>query len=285
MMNLASYLETWCRVVDEALDARMPSTEQPPAVLHEAMRYTVFSGGKRLRPVLCLAAAEAINPAATKSALWPAMAIELLHTYTLVHDDLPSMDDDDTRRGRPTCHRRFGTANAILCGDALQALAFQVAAETPGIEDRVRNALVRELAQAAGSHGVVGGQVDDLACCGKALDLETLTSVHLRKTAALFVAAIRMGARCADAPVATLTALDLYARNLGLAFQIADDLLDREEHPDTGELSYLSVCTPDEARQRASTLVETGLQSLQGLHLTTAEPLSALLQYCTERNR
>lgn len=283
MFDLAAYMNTRRARVDAALEARLPPEGEAPPALHRAIRYAVFPGGKRLRPILCLAACECIDPAAAEKALWPAMAVELLHTYTLVHDDLPAMDDDDLRRGRPTCHKAFGVANAILCGDALQALAFELTAETPGCPADVRCELVGELARAAGSHGVVGGQVDDLALGGAAVDAAALRSIHDRKTAALFAAAVGMGARCAGADAARLKALNRYARALGLAFQIADDLLDWREHGKTGELSYLNLYTETEARAHADACVREGLAALEAIGSNRTQPLAGLLQYGTER--
>lgn len=201
-------------IVERTLDKVLPAPGTRPAVLTEALRYAVGSGGKRIRPVICLAAAEAAGGRA-EDAAYPAAAIELLHNYTLVHDDLPAMDNDVERRGRPTVWKKYGEANAILVGDALQALAFAAAARAP------RNAAAVVAALAAKGVGVVQGQVEDIARPPDATDY-----IYLHKTADLFIAAAETGALSVGADPATVDALRAYARNLGLAFQYEDDLLD-----------------------------------------------------------
>ncbi|MDQ3907841.1 MAG: polyprenyl synthetase family protein [Acidobacteriota bacterium] len=214
-------------VVDERLDGLVPGEQVEPARVHAAMRWSLFAGGKRLRPALVLAAGETFG-APRESLISTACAFELVHTYSLVHDDLPSMDDDDLRRGRPTCHVRFGEAAAVLAGDALQALAFQTIAEDETLDARVRVRVVAELARAAGTPaGMVAGQVLDLAAESRAdVSAEELDRIHERKTGALITASARCGAIIAGATGAQLEAVTLYAARLGLLFQITDDLLD-----------------------------------------------------------
>jgi geranylgeranyl diphosphate synthase type II len=224
-MPLKSYLTARVAEVDAALDAFLPPAKQRPATLHAAMRYSVFAGGKRLRPVLCLAAAEACG-GAPANALAPACALELLHTYSLVHDDLPSMDDDDLRRGRPTCHKVYGEGMAVLCGDALLTHAFAVVAQTPVTRRYATREYVAELATAGDSTHLIGGQVMDLEGEGKQLTRRALVRIHEAKTAALLTAALRLGAMSANAAPAMLEALTTFGHALGLAFQVIDDILD-----------------------------------------------------------
>jgi geranylgeranyl diphosphate synthase type II len=221
MNDLANYMKQLADAVNEALDTLLPPAEERPAKLHEAMRYSVFAGGKRLRPILCIAACEACGGAAGQ-AIQAACALELLHTYTLIHDDLPAMDDDTLRRGHPTCHIAFDEATAILAGDALLTLAFEVLANVPTFG----SALTLELARAAGSRGVIGGQAEDLGAEGQAPDAGLVESIHRKKTAALIRAACVMGGICAGAGFQTLEKLAEYGEQTGLAFQIIDDLLD-----------------------------------------------------------
>ena len=232
MNDLTIYLKKQAEAVNAALEALLPPATERPAKLHEAMRYSVFAGGKRLRPVLCIAACEACGGTA-EQAMPAACALELLHTYTLIHDDLPAMDDDTLRRGRPTCHIQFDEATAILAGDALLTFAFEVLANVPNIG----NLLALELARAAGSRGVIGGQMEDMDAEGKTPDADLVEYIHRNKTAALIRAACVMGGICAKADFPpspdglrrtsqTLEKLAAYGENIGLAFQMVDDLLD-----------------------------------------------------------
>lgn len=216
--------------VDAALDASLPATEIQPTRLHEAMRYAVMGAGKRVRPLLAYGAGR-INGADPAMVDCAAAAVELVHAYSLVHDDLPAMDDDDLRRGRPTCHIAFDEATAILAGDALQAHAFAVLAEDPSLTERPDTLanLVAILARASSSAGMAGGQAVDLAAVGRALSVQELTQMHNLKTGALISAAVRMGALAAGVSEASaLTALDEFGKAIGLAFQIHDDVLDVE---------------------------------------------------------
>ena len=225
MSDLKTYLTQRCQIIDVALDQCIPSAETRPVSLHKAMRHSVFAGGKRLRPILTLAAAEACG-GTMEQAMPSACAVECLHTYSLIHDDLPCMDDDDMRRGVPTCHIVFGEAIALLAGDALQALAFELTAQTPATSRHSAASLVSELARTAGSLHLVGGQVADLEGEQKKLPLDDLRFVHEGKTAALLTTSIKLGAMSADATPEQLQALHDFGMATGLAFQIIDDILD-----------------------------------------------------------
>jgi geranylgeranyl diphosphate synthase type II len=224
-MDLKEYLATRAAEVDAALDAFLPKAKEKPATIHAAMRYSLFAGGKRLRPILCLAAAEACG-GDLESAMPPACAVEILHTYSLVHDDLPCMDDDDLRRGRPTCHKVYGEGMAVLTGDALLTEAFLILAQTSPAPRYPTASYVAELALTGGSTKLIGGQVMDLEGEGKKLTKAQLVKIHESKTAALLATSIRLGAMTANATDKQLEALTVFGRALGLAFQVIDDILD-----------------------------------------------------------
>lgn len=232
-MHLKHYLAERTAIIDAALDRVLPKPTVRPAVIHRAMRHSVFAGGKRLRPVLCLAAAEACG-GELANAMPAACAVELLHTYSLVHDDLPAMDDDDLRRGRPTCHKVFGEAIGILCGDALLTEAFAVLADAKSTPRHTTAAMVRELARAGDSRRMIGGQVLDLEGENKPATRASLKRIHEAKTAALLTASLRLGAMSANATPRALEALTAFGHALGLAFQVIDDILD--ETATTAEL-------------------------------------------------
>ena len=215
------------RRTEHALDHWLPAAATAPARLHEAMRYSTLGGGKRMRPLLCHAAGEALG-ADPQTLDVAACAVELIHAYSLVHDDLPCMDDDVLRRGRPTCHVEFDEATALLVGDALQTLAFQILSEAELPSHQRRLSMIALLAQASGSRGMAGGQAIDLAAVGTTLTLEELEFMHIRKTGALIRAAVLLGAHCGNADDATLAALGHYANRAGLLFQVVDDILDAE---------------------------------------------------------
>ena len=282
---------------DAALARVLPTDGSEPADLVRAMRYAVLGGGKRLRPLLVYAAGAALG-ASLEALDAPACAVELIHAYSLVHDDLPSMDDDDLRRGRPTCHIAFGEATAILAGDALQALAFEILASqtTPAIGAELRLEMLRTLGAACGAHGMAGGQAMDLAAVGRTLDLPALERMHAHKTGALICASVRLGALsagCAD--VAMLDALARYGHAIGLAFQVRDDILDVEgETPALGKTAgkdaasakptFPSVLGMDVSRAHLRELVDAALAALEPLR-TRAAPLAELARYVAERNR
>lgn len=286
MFDLKKYMVQRCKLIDEAIESNMPKESVQPAVLHKAMRYSVFSGGKRLRPILCLAAAEAVN-GRLEDAILPALAVEYLHTYTLIHDDLPCMDDDDLRRGKPTSHKVFGEANAVLAGDALQTFAFETLAAAQVPAGYAPNQLVLELAHAAGSRGVIGGQVEDLAAQAKPTR-EMVEYVHMHKTAVLFRAAVRMGGIAAGAGKTDLAALTDYGVNLGMAFQITDDILDAAPQPKAGEdpheLTCLSVYSVEESRKKAEAHIARAVAAASKLPRETGStPLVALAKLVLER--
>jgi geranylgeranyl diphosphate synthase type II len=228
-MNLGEHLAAGRKRVDEALDRWLPAESAPPATIHRAMRYSVFAGGKRLRPILCMEAARAVSDS-VDGVEDVACTLELIHTYSLIHDDLPALDNDDLRRGRPTCHKVFGEAMAILAGDALLTLAFEVLAKTDAVDDARRARLAAELATASGTvGGMIAGQVHDLEGEGRPPDAALLESIHRAKTGALLRASLRMGAIFAGATPAQYEALSRCGEHAGLAFQIVDDLLDVEQ--------------------------------------------------------
>ncbi len=227
-MSLREYLTEQTRLVDAALDRCVPGESTPPETIHRAMRYSLFAGGKRIRPILCIEAARAVSEP-VEGVEHAACSLELVHTYSLIHDDLPALDNDDLRRGRPTCHKVFGEAIAILAGDALLTLAFQALAQLPAAaETRIR--LIEELSVSAGTvSGMIAGQVHDLEGEGAPPTPELLDTIHRAKTGALLRASVRMGAICAGAAEEELNAISCYGEHVGLAFQIVDDILDVEQ--------------------------------------------------------
>lgn len=227
-MKLPEFFEENLAVVDAALERLIPSETTLPASIHQAMRYSVFAGGKRVRPILCIEAAR-IFSADVAPALYPACAIEFIHTYSLIHDDLPALDNDDLRRGKPTCHKKFGEAIAILAGDGLLTLAFETVGATPVDAER-RVKMLTEIAAAAGTvNGMVGGQVADIEAEGKKPDPKLLEYIHRSKTAALIRASITAGALCAGAGADDVARLRRFGETIGWAFQVTDDILDVEE--------------------------------------------------------
>ncbi len=280
--DLNRYLAERKLTVEEPLLSCLPAAGARPALLAEAMRHAVLSGGKRLRPILCLASAEAAGGTAA-DALLPACAVELLHTYTLVHDDLPCMDDDLLRRGQPTVHAKYGEALGVLTGDALQTLAFETLARTPEGRPGTVARLVAELAAAAGAAGVVAGQVEDIRFAD-APTRDVIDYVFRHKTADLFRAAARLGAIAAGASEKDLTQLSAFADGLGFAFQIIDDLLDaRAAQSDTKpELSCLDIMTAAEARDWAAQHTRRAVEALAGLPGDTV-PLAALARDMLQR--
>ncbi len=292
--DMGGILERACDIADTALQAVLPPTTRAPERLHTAMRYAVLAGGKRVRPALVLASglAAAGDSPTTESRCIPAMAaVELLHTYTLVHDDLPAMDNDDLRRGRPTCHVAFDEATAILVGDALLTLALQTCADCGATA-------VRCLAAAAGSLGVVGGQQEDLdAEHGRGAadaDAARLERIHARKTAALLEASCELGAIAVGADEALRTRLAAYGRAMGLAFQITDDILDCTtvaatlgktpgKDAQAGKLTYVSLHGVDAARARARALHDEATAQLDAVGLAGSD-LAQLGRFIIERN-
>jgi len=272
-VNLKTYLATRAAEVDAAMDAFLPEAKERPATIHAAMRYSVFAGGKRLRPVLCLAAAEACG-GEISNALAPACAVELMHTYSLVHDDLPAMDDDDLRRGRPTCHKVYGEGMAVLCGDALLTESFIVLAQTAATKRYGTRDYIAELAETGGSRKLIGGQVMDLEGEGKKLTKRDLVRIHEAKTAALLTTSLRLGAMTANATPAKLEALTLFGHALGLAFQVIDDILDVTQSTEmlgktagkdqaVEKSTYPAILGLDASRKEAARLTKAAMDALK----------------------
>ncbi len=286
-------IDHYVKRVDQALDKALPAASEKPERLHEAMRYAVFNGGKRVRPLLVYATGECldVDPAALDA---PATAIELLHAFSLVHDDLPAMDDDDLRRGQPTVHRAFDEATAILAADALQPLAFQVLADLELTTHRTRVELVRLLAGACGSIGMTGGQSIDLASEGKQLSQDEVEHMFSLKTGALIHASVVSACLLADAlPENQFRDLDAFARGIGLAFQIKDDILDVEGETDVigkpagsdaelDKASFPGLFGLEASHARCEELLEENLQRLDSVGVR-AEPLRWLARYIVHR--
>jgi geranylgeranyl diphosphate synthase type II len=295
-MDLKKYLKERCQLVDEALDRFLPAADELPASVHKSMRYSVFAGGKRVRPILMLAACDAVG-GELAIAMPAACAMEMIHTYSLIHDDLPAMDDDDFRRGNPTNHKVFGEAVAILAGDALLTEAF-ILLSSPEYGDRATAGkllqVIREIAWCAGSHGMVGGQVVDMESEGKPdIDLATVQYIHTHKTGALIKASVKAGALLGGADEASLAALTRYGETIGLAFQIADDILDIEGTTEEigkdagsdearGKATYPAVVGIAEAKRRAGELVEMALDALSCFD-EKAAPLREIAKYIVYR--
>ena len=283
--------------LDKYLDASLPAASTHPAHLHEAMRYAVLGEGKRIRPTLVYAGGLAVG-ANQQTLDAPAGAIEFIHAYSLIHDDLPAMDDDELRRGKPSCHCAFDEATAILAGDALQSLAFQVLANNTatGITDNTRLKMIKTLALAAGSRGMAGGQAIDLAATGRSQNIAELEDMHIHKTGALIRASLVLGALNGENTDNTkLEKLDHYAKCIGLAFQIRDDILDIEGEASTlgknpgvdqsGEKStYPALMGLEAAGLRANELHSEAMDSLQGFD-ASADPLRLISLYIIERQR
>lgn len=293
-LALHRYIRACRERVEAALDHWLPRAGITPPNLHQAMRYSVLEGGKRVRAVLAYATGEALG---TDLACLdgPACAVELIHAYSLIHDDLPAMDNDDLRRGKPTCHKAFDEATAILAGDALQSLAFYILAHDPAMQASPagRLAMIEHLALASGSRGMAGGQAIDLAAEGQRLSLAELENMHIHKTGALIRASVRLGALSGPHPPAQLDALDHYAKCIGLAFQIRDDILDIEADTETlgkqqgadiarDKSTYPALLGLDEAKHRAHELHEEAVTSLAGFG-AEADPLRWLSAYIVER--
>jgi geranylgeranyl diphosphate synthase, type II len=254
-MKLPAFFEEDRLAVDAALETLLPQETSRPGSIHQAMRYSVFAGGKRIRPILCIETARIFSPDISP-ALHPACAIEMIHTYSLIHDDLPALDNDDLRRGKPTCHKKFGEAIAILAGDALLTLAFETISATP-VAAAQCVAMVKEVASAAGTiNGMVGGQVADLEAERQRVEPEMLEYIHRAKTAALIRASVSAGAFCANAPVEDVACLRRFGETIGWAFQVTDDILDVEE----SSTALGKTAGKDIAQQKATYPAIHGLQ-------------------------
>jgi geranylgeranyl diphosphate synthase type II len=294
-MEIASYLERKRVEIDQFLETVVPDARTMPATLHEAMRYSLLAGGKRIRPILAIATAEALG-AVTQAILPVAASLELIHTYSLIHDDLPAMDNDDYRRGKPTNHKVYGEAMAILAGDALLTLAFSLCSRpdlTPHLDAARQVQIVQELAIGAGHLGMVGGQVLDVQAENQDIDLAALRTIHAHKTGMLIRAAVRIGAILGGATAVQLERLTGYAEDVGLAFQIADDVLNvtgtREElgkDPNTdaqrGKKTYPTFYGVEGARSLAEQCSKRAIDRLE-IFDAKADPLREIARYITTR--
>jgi geranylgeranyl diphosphate synthase type II len=292
-VNIKTYLVSRQKLIERALDRYLPKANAKPATLHRAMRYSLFAGGKRLRPILCLAAAEACG-GKIGNALPLACALECIHTYSLVHDDLPSMDNDDFRRGRPTCHKIFGDGIAILAGDALLTIAFEIVSNAKPTSRYDTSILLREIAVAAGSQKLIAGQVADLEAEGKNVKRDQLQFIHQNKTAAILKSSVRLGAMSANADARKLSAVTRFGQRLGLAFQIIDDILDVTQTSDilgksagkdvaAKKATYPAVIGLEKSRAEARRLTRQAHNALSVFRTRDAEPLHALANYLLER--
>lgn len=297
MSDFTERLQIYQKSVETALDRWLPASAIQPEKLHEAMRYSVLGNGKRIRPVILYATGEAfgIDLGALDG---PACAVEIIHAYSLIHDDLPAMDDDDLRRGRPTCHRAYDDATAILAGDALQALAFHILAHDPQItvNDHQRLGMIETLAIASGSRGMAGGQAIDLASVGKALSIAELENMHIHKTGALIRASAELGAlSVADVDPELLKLISQYSKCIGLAFQIKDDILDIESDTETlgkpqgsdmamNKPTYPNLLGLDGAKKAANDLHSKALKCLDAFD-EKADMLRSIADYIVKRNK
>jgi len=292
--DLQDFLDSRSKLVNEALDAFLPAATARPATIHQAMRYSLFAGGKRIRPALCLAAAEACG-GRDPDALPAACAVECIHTYSLIHDDLPAMDNDDFRRGKPTNHKVFGEGIAILAGDGLLTQAFEILAQARGWPRYPHKALVRELAHAAGTLQLIAGQVADLEAEGNRISAGDLRYIHERKTSALLCCSTRLGGMSANCTPAQLRALTDFGYNVGLAFQIIDDILDitqtseqlgKTAGKDTAarKATYPSIVGLEKSRTIATELTRRAFASLK-IFRGNGAALEALGAYLLQRNR
>ncbi len=291
-MELKAYLAARQKEVDRALDRFLPKETARPATIHKAMRYSLFAGGKRLRPILCLAAAEACG-GESRAALPLACAMECIHTYSLIHDDLPSMDNDDFRRGRATCHKVFGDGIAVLAGDALLTVAFEIAATVQPTRRYNLKQIVSEIAVAAGSRKLIAGQVADLEAEGQPITRRDLRYIHENKTAAMLIAAVRLGAMSANASARQLEAIGAFGAALGLAFQVIDDILDVTQTSEklgksagkdvaAQKATYPAIIGLEKSRQEAQRLTREAHGAL-AVFGGKADRLHALANYLLER--
>ena len=292
--DLSAYLKQCGQTVDDGLNRLLPPAKTKPQTLHESMRYSIFAGGKRLRPVLCLAAAEACR-GGVEAALPLACAVECIHTYSLIHDDLPAMDDDDLRRGNPTNHKVYGEGIAILAGDALLTHAFELAAGCEGWPRYNHQAIVREIASASGSLQLIAGQVADLEGEGAGLSQAGLKYIHERKTSALLCCSVRLGGMSANCTPRELEALTDFGYHVGLAFQVIDDILDVTQSTEklgktagkdqaVDKATYPSIVGMKKSQAIARRLTAKAFKALESFPKKRAAPLNALAEYLLNRD-
>jgi len=294
VQDLMTFLDEARRLVDAALDSHLPAESTEPKTLHRAMRYSVFAGGKRVRPALVIAACD-LHDGDRQAVLPAACAMEMIHTYSLIHDDLPAMDDDDLRRGRPSCHKAFDEATAILAGDALLTHAFLILARQGTNAPGHLLYMIAALAEAAGTGGMIGGQMADLESEGQAVTLATVERIHLLKTAALITASLTMGALLAGAGDEELQRMKRFGRRIGLLFQITDDILDRTadtkrlgktagKDEAQGKATYPAAAGMDEANSRAEQLARRAAEDLAPYGRERAAVLLQLTDYLLKRS-
>ena len=292
--NLQQFLSSRTETVNGALDRLLPAEKKRPATIHKAMRYSIFAGGKRMRPALCLAAAQACG-GSEKDALPLACAVECIHTYSLIHDDLPAMDNDDFRRGKPTNHKVFGEGIAVLAGDALLTQAFEIAAQARAGVRYPREKMIVELATASGSLQLIAGQVADLEAEGKKISEPELKFIHERKTSALLCCSVRLGGMSANCTPAELTALTDFGYHVGLAFQVIDDILDVTQTSEqlgktagkdaaVQKATYPAIVGLEKSRQIAAKLTDKAFAALKTFK-GRAVALEALAQYLLQRDK
>ena len=293
MSDFKDYLKAHVALVDKALDQFLPAESESPQTIHQAMRYSIFAGGKRLRPILTLAAAKACG-GDSDQALAPACAVEMMHTYSLIHDDLPGMDNDDLRRGRPTSHKVYGEGMAVLAGDALLTEAFITLASTHATERYPLKEILLEFATCGGSKKLIGGQVLDLEGENQDLALDQLIQIHENKTAALLTTSLRLGAMSANATEEQLAALTDFGYHLGLAFQVIDDILDVTQSTEklgktagkdeaAQKATYPAILGLEESKKEAKRLTEKALNALK-IFGTQAKDLEAIAHYLLDRD-
>ena len=293
MSDFKDYLKAHVALVDKALDQFLPAESESPQTIHQAMRYSIFAGGKRLRPILTLAAAKACG-GGSDQALAPACAVEMMHTYSLIHDDLPGMDNDDLRRGRPTSHKVYGEGMAVLAGDALLTEAFITLASTQATERYPLKEILLEFATCGGSKKLIGGQVLDLEGENQDLALDQLIQIHENKTAALLTTSLRLGAMSANATEEQLTALTDFGYHLGLAFQVIDDILDVTQSTEklgktagkdeaAQKATYPAILGLEESKKEAKRLTEKALNALK-IFGAQAKDLEAIAHYLLDRD-
>lgn len=294
-MDIRDYLSSKKQIVDKFLDSYMPPDDSYPQEIHRAMRYSLFAGGKRIRPILSIASFETVRE--DSSLILPvACAIELIHTYSLIHDDLPSMDNDDFRRGKPTNHRVFGEAVAILAGDALLTMAFSIITDSAYVQQLGNGQIlqvVSEISSASGCKGMVGGQVVDILSEGRDIDVNTLEYIHVNKTGSLIRASVRAGGILAGADKSRLNALTVYGENVGLAFQITDDILDIEGKKEDlgkntgmdikkGKKTYPGLIGMDKSKEKVKELIDNALDALS-IFDYKADPLRDIAKFIINR--
>jgi geranylgeranyl diphosphate synthase type II len=286
-MNFKKYLENNINIIDKALDEYLPPEENPPSIIHKAMRYSVFGGGKRIRPILTLATAELFGKG-TESVIKTACGIELIHTFSLIHDDLPCIDNDDFRRGKPSSHKVFGEAIALLAGDALLVSGFDLIIKNSEVKEIKKQSILKVIKETSfyiGTENMLGGQVEDISLKNEDITKADLINLYMKKTAALICLSIRSGAILSGANQRQLRALTKYAENIGLAFQIIDDMLDiMQDQRDAGKRNYANIFGMKESKIESEKLIEEAKDSLK-IFNSNAKTLKSLADYLLTRKK